>query len=803
MVKGELIKQKNMKFYSSPFVLFISCLVAPSTASEANSTSLFQSLITASPSVSPSPIPVKSVTSVQKKYPVPTLSPMSVKTYSVASLEPTSSGKTVVSTSDGPSANTTATETSSMSSVGSAVCAAQEVRQTDELAFTVSYDVSKDITTKSAVKNITEAMKKSIMDLLQNETVDTTGVEHSLGFWVEDVTFNSTPILSYYPMFSVGFTTLLFNMTFSFECCADYVSLENKVFQLMVSFLVNKQDNLSVIFAKYLNDTAFAKIQWNSELASTTVASSPTQSPTKSPTAMATLAQTSSFTASPSARTPKTVAVPSKMVVITASTFNFTSVTITQWETTTSAYYSSYYQQTSGFQGATVSAKYSHFERVEYTQEIVIYFSLVVTYTYSSISVVQVAQQVLNTTTSKETYSKTLVADLGVDLTVDTVEYKNPPTSPPTKKPTKKPSVSPTTTAPIKSTEAPTKVPITGPTISLFSANTNSPSSSAPKTTTFSSQMVISASSSFTFTSTIIQQWESTTSAYYTNYYQQTSGLRECSVTAKYESIEHVESRQEYVIYYYLVVQYQYTSVSQVVHVAENVLSTSTSKEAYSSELVSIIGSTVQVETVTYSTPQPTKKPSKKPSKIYVEHSSGSGGLETLSGYMTIQCASGTPLNAANFVVWQSVTASYIMSYWSFDTSQVSGLNVTVIPETIESIDELRLVYKINFSLKITYTSISVSLESIAEYPFAPSDAFKYIMQLSNRDFDIDLVDVEYFSNSSNSTGITDASPSTSVPSDSTSSVTAMGATSSAVGTVPLLRYSMGCVCVMIVLLSM
>jgi hypothetical protein len=252
-----------------------------------------------------------------------------------------------------------------------------------------------------------------------------------------------------------------------------------------------------------------------------------------------------------------------------------------------------------------------------------------------------------------------------------------------------------------------------------------------------------------------------------------------------------------------LVVQYQYTSVSQVVLVAENVLSTSTSKEAYSSELVSIIGSTVQVETVTYSTPQPTKKPTKPPSKTYVESSSGSGGLETLSGYMTIQCASGTPLNAANFVVWQSVTASYIISYWSFDTSQVSGLNVTVIPETIESIDELRLVYKINFSLKITYTSISVSVESIAEYPFAPSDAFKYIMQLSNRDFDIDLVDVEYFSNSSNSTGITDAAPSASVPSDSTSSVTAMGTTSSAVGTVPLLRYSMGFVCVMIVLLSM
>lgn len=787
-----------MKFYSSSSVLFISCLVAPATASGANSTSLFHSLITASPSVSPSPAPVKSVTSIQKKSSAPTLSPLSVKTYSVASLGPTSGGKAVVATVDSQAGNTTATETS-MSSVGSAVCLDQKNMQTDKLAFTTYYTGTKDITTKSAVRDISHAMKKAIMDLVQNETVDTTAVEHSLGFWVDNVTFGSTPTLSYYPSFSVGLTTLSFNMTFSFECCADYEDLENKVLQLMISFLLNKQDILSTNFAKNLNDTAFVKILWNSELADITVASTPTQSPT----AMSTVAQTSASTSSPTARVPITVAVPSKMVVITTTTFNFTSVTITQWESTTSAYYSSYYQKYSGFQGAIVSAKYSHFERVEYTQEIVIYFSLVVTYTYSSVSVVQVAQQALNTTTTKDTYSKKLVADLGVDLTVENVEYKNPPTNPPTKKPTKKPSASPTTTAPIKSTESPTKVPNIGTTIGLYNANTNSPSSIAPKTTTFSSQMVISASSSFTFTSTIIQQWESTTSAYYTNYYQQTSGLRECSVTAKYDTIEKVEYSQQYVIYFYLVVQYQYTSVSNVVNAAQNVLSTSANKESYSSELVSVIGSTVEVETVTYSTPQPTKKPTKQPTKKSMESSGSPEVLETLTGYMTIQCASGTPLNAANFVVWQSVTASYIVSYWSFETSQVSGLNVTVIPDTIESIDELRLIYKINFSLRISYTSISVSVASIAEYPFAPSDAFKFIMQLSNRDFDIDLVDVEFSSsNTSNSTGSTGASPSASVQSAGTSSVTAMGTTSSA-GTVPLFSFSMGFVCVMTVLLSL
>jgi hypothetical protein len=802
----------------SPF-LILSCLVAPAASLEDSPNLFVQSLPTAAPSVSPSPSPVmvKVLTTtagapqtkpiaLSPTYPKDASSsssssssppsPKSVDPYSFMSSKPTSA------TIPTDNATAAAVETSS-SSVGSAVCFDKLGKQTDKLAFTTFFSDSKEITTESTVEAISEAMKKSILDLLQNETVNTTNVEHSLGFWVENITLDSTPVLNYSPYYSVGLKTLSFNMTFSFECCADYETVEDKVFQLLVSFLVKKQNVLSSMYAKNLNDTAFEEIQWWSEGEITTAASSSTMSPSKIPTIKSTEAKTSAPTASPAAKKPKTLSVPSKMVVSAASSFNFTSVTIAQWETTTSAYYTSYYQQTSDFQGATVSAKYSYAERMQYTQEYVIHFSLVVTYTYSSVSVVEVARQALNTTTSKKAYSSTLVENLGVDLAVDSVEYVNPPTSPPTKRPTKKPTAHPTTPPPIISNKSVTETPVkvTSPTVSLFSVKSSKPTSSAPKTVTFPSQMVISASSSFNFTSTAIAEWESTTSEYYTTYYQQTSGLRECSVAAKYENIEQLQDTQQYVLHFTLVVQYQYTSVSQVIEVAKNVLYTSTSKESYSSKLVSFLGTNVNVETVKYSSPQPTKKPTKNPSKTSNESTmTSSEGLATLTGSMTIRCATGSPLNAANFVLWQSVTASYIMSYWSTKTTKVSGLNVTVIPGTIESTNEVDFEYKINFSLNMTFTYISVSVSSIAEYPFAPSDAYKYVMQLSNRKFDIDLVKVEYGSDSSNLTNSSDYNPSAS-QSNSAGPVSAIAA-SSAVGSRSILSYSFGMICGLMVYLT-
>jgi hypothetical protein len=283
------------------------------------------------------------------------------------------------------------------------------------------------------------------------------------------------------------------------------------------------------------------------------------------------------------------------MTISTATaSFEFTSTVIMQWESTTSSYYSSYYQQTLGLQGASVTAKYSYLEQVEYTQVFIIHFSLIVTYTYSSISIVEVAQEALYTSSSKETYSSTLVENIGVDLAVDNVEYVSPPTNPPTKKPFFIPTA---------------KIPSS----SLSHLETDQPTPSTLKTVTFSSQMVISVSSTFTFSSTVIEQWESATSTYYTYYYQETSGLQECSVTVKYKSIEQVQYTQQYAIYFSLVVQYQFTSVLEVADVAEEVFYTSESKESYSAELGSILRNAVQVDTVKYSTPQPTMRPYASP----------------------------------------------------------------------------------------------------------------------------------------------------------------------------------------------
>jgi len=299
-------------------------------------------------------------------------------------------------------------------------------------------------------------------------------------------------------------------------------------------------------------------------------------------------AETSPPTASPTVTKPKSVTVPCKMTISTATaSFQFTSTVIMQWESTTSSYYSSYYQQTSGLQGASVTAKYSYLEQVEYTQVFIIHFSLIVSYTYTSISIVEVAQEALYTSSSKETYSSTLVENLGVDLAVDNVEYVSPPTS----SPTKKPFFTPTARSPSRSLE------------------TDQPTPNTPKTVIFSSQMVISVSSSFTFSSTVIEQWESATSTYYTNYYQETSGLQECIVTVKYKSIEQLQYAEQYAIYFSLVVQYQFTSVIEVAEVAEEAFYTSVSKESYSEELGSILRNAVQVDTVKYSTPQPTMRP--------------------------------------------------------------------------------------------------------------------------------------------------------------------------------------------------
>lgn len=461
---------------------------------------------------------------------------------------------------------TAPTNVTTFSDVGSAVCFAQFSNETDELAFAVYFKDSKDVTTKSTVGSISQAMQKSILDLLkQNATaLASFQLTHFLGVSVDNVTLDDTPALYYSPTYSLEFKTLSFNMTLSFECCADYEKLEMEVFKLVKLLLLSEQETLAKNFKQNLNDEDFQNIKFASGV-SLTQDVMPTVSPTGSPTMTSTTAQTDMPTFSPTSKQPLSVNVPGKMMVSTSSYFSFTSTTITQWESFTSAYYTNYYQQTSGLQECSVTAQYQSSERVQSFEQYTVSFSLVVTYTkvvtttaQTSVSVAEYARKALSSSTAKQSYSAKLKANTGVNLTVTDVEYVNPPTSSPTKSPSKKPRSSPSSSPskkPVVFTYSPTTTPAEAPSASQQSSAT---------VASLMGTMVIQCSSALNAKNYVT--WQNETASYIVSYWSTYDGSTKLTglknVTIIPGQIANTETKFEYVITYSLLFTFDSSSVS-------------------------------------------------------------------------------------------------------------------------------------------------------------------------------------------------------------------------------------------------